>query len=125
MKAWIAAFALCAACALSVHNGASALDRAAPAYTVDARSSASDEEIRQARRAYRAACQRHQSDGYCECMTGGMAQALVPEDLRQATALIPHHLGHAPAPIVSNQRSLARIDAARAEFEPGCAQFRR
>src|SRR5690242_3699658 len=52
----------------------------------DARSNASDADVRVARRAYRGACERHNSTGYCECMTGGMAQALSPSELAVATA---------------------------------------
>ena len=113
MRALILAIVLAAACAsaepAAQTGGPSAAG--APNYE-DARSQASDAEIRDARRAYRSACQRYQSTAYCECMTGGMAQMLSPADLRLAIAA----LAGASAP--------ANVEAARAEVDRGCARFR-
>lgn len=115
MKTWIAAIAT-AALLIAAH--ASAAPQQEPTYS-DARSYASDEEVRVARRAYRAACQRTQSVDFCECMTGGMAQALAPADLALATAAFNGQ------PASGSQAARARVEEAQAEVEPGCAQFRR
>ena len=50
----------------------------------DARMIASDQEVGEARRAYRAACDRVESTGFCECVTAGVAQALHPSEVRIA-----------------------------------------
>ena len=92
-------------------------NQSAPNYE-DARSNASDAEIRDARRAYRSACQQGRSDGYCECMTGGMAQALAPSDLAVATAEF------SGTPIQTSAAARERVATARGEVEPGCLQFR-
>ncbi len=115
MKTWIAAVATAA---VLIAASASAAPQQEPTYT-DARSYASDEEIRVARRAYRAACQRTQSVDYCECMTGGMAQALAPVDLALATAAFSGR------PVEASPVARSRVTAAQNEVEPGCAQFRR
>ncbi len=94
-------------------------------YTQDARTEASDEEVRTARRAYRAECQRYQTVDYCECMTGGMAQALAPADLGTATALLAHDLTNAPAPAALDRNSVSSAQAAAADFEPSCRANRR
>ena len=77
-----------------------------------------------ARRAYRAECQRRQSVEYCECMTGGMAQALAPADLRTATALLAHDLAGAEAPPDLSADSVAAAREAAAQFEPSCRAYR-
>lgn len=119
MRTFIIAIALAlAAPALAQTSGA-------PTYSEDARSFASDEDIRIARRAYRAACQQLQSDDYCECMTGGMAQSLPPNDLRTATALLPHNLSGAAIPDGLNQTSIDAAQAASADYEPLCREYRR
>ena len=94
-------------------------------YSQDARTEACDADVRVARRAYRAACEQHQSTGYCECMTGGMAQSLAPDDLGTATRLLAHELGHAAAPSGLDRASVERARAASAMYEPSCGQFRR
>lgn len=50
----------------------------------DARSFASEREVGEARRFYRAQCVRFESPGFCECVTAGIAQALAPADVRVA-----------------------------------------
>lgn len=107
------AVAACAGAAAQTQGGPSAV-----APYADARSSASDEEVRVARRAYRAACQQNHNDGYCECMTGGMAQMLVPADLAVATAAFS---GQA---VSASAVTGARVDAARTDVDRGCARFR-
>lgn len=124
MRMWILAVILAAACA-NTEAGPRAQTATAetpvadsPNYQ-DAHSNASETEIRYVRRAYRAACQRTQSEGFCECMTGGMAQALAPSDLAIATAALDGRSMPASAP------ARARAEAVRAAVEPGCASFRR
>ncbi|MGE0045975.1 MAG: hypothetical protein AB7J28_04625 [Hyphomonadaceae bacterium] len=95
-------------------------------YTSDARSVATDEQIRVSRRAYRAECQRHQPLDYCDCMTGGMAQALEPRDLDVATRMLAHRLTGAPAPAGLSAASVRAAEAATEEFEQGgCLIHRR
>jgi len=94
-----------------------ALAQSEPTYG-DARSTASDEEVRVARRAYRAACQQLNDAGYCECMTGGMAQALTPDQLALATAAFTGQS------VAASAETRAHVEATRAEVERGCAQFR-
>lgn len=124
MKAWILGLALVAACTspqpASEAQTAQASSPAAssPNYG-DARSTATDAEVRDARRAYRSACQQSQSDDYCECMTGGMAQALSPAELSVATADLTGAQSSASA------ANRARVEAVRAQVDAGCAQFRR
>jgi hypothetical protein len=122
MKSWIVAAALAAACASAEPAARTASDSPAPAASsanyADARSSASDDEVRDARRAYRAACQTQHAEAYCECMTGGMAQALPPAELAVATAAFSGQ--DAPA----SQEVRDRVAAMRAEIDRGCAQFR-
>jgi hypothetical protein len=120
MKMLIACALFAAACALPAlaQNGALS-------YSQDARTQGSDEQVRVERRAYRAQCERYQSVDYCECMTGGMAQSLAPRDLHTAAALLAHDLGHAPMPKRLDHASVAAARAATAEYEPGCAQYRR
>ena len=84
----------------------------------DARSTASDEEVRVARRAYRGACERRNSTGYCECMTGGMAQALTPSELAVATAAFTG------AQVSASAETRAHVDATRVQVDHGCASFR-
>jgi hypothetical protein len=66
----------------------------------DARSVASDAEVGEARRAYRASCERTESAGFCECLTAGVAQALPPSDVRVAARTLRERItaqGDAPA----------------------------
>ncbi len=114
--------ALAAACASApaaqsgVGAGPSAQSEA-PNYE-DARSTASDADVRDARRAYRAACQTSNNDNYCECMTGGMAQALTPDDLAVATAAFTGDS------VEATQDVRDHVASTRADVDNGCAQFR-
>lgn len=112
-------FALAAACASApaAQSNSAAAQSEAPNYQ-DARSTASDADVRDARRAYRAACQTSHNDGYCECMTGGMAQALTPDDLAIATA------AYTGASVEAPQEARDRVAATRANVDNGCVQFR-
>ncbi|MEZ5958155.1 MAG: hypothetical protein R3C27_13200 [Hyphomonadaceae bacterium] len=84
----------------------------------DARSVASDAAVRDARRAYRSACQQSRSDDWCECMTGGMAQALPPAELAIATA---EFSGQS---IQASQSTRAHVAQTRAAVEQSCSQYR-
>jgi hypothetical protein len=120
MKIWIVALVLVAACAASqpaAQTSNSADSTQASTYE-DARSTATDDEVREARRAYRAACQTRHSNEYCECMTGGMAQILPPADLAIATAAFTNQSVHA------SQEARDRVESRRTEVDRGCAQFR-
>jgi hypothetical protein len=112
MKKWIAAlvFAACAA-------NEPAAQTPTPNYQ-DARSTATDAEVRDARRAYRAACQTRYSLGYCECMTGGMAQILPPADLAIATA------DFTDQSVQATPEARERVAARRSEMERSCVQYR-
>ena len=114
MKAWVFALVLASAC---VAIQSAAMAGQTPTYG-DARSTASDEEVRVARRAYRAACQTRHSLDYCECMTGGMAQILPPADLAIATAAF------SGATVQASDEMRARVEARRTEVDRGCAQYR-
>lgn len=121
MKMWIVTLVLVvAACAASqpdAQTSNSADSGQAPTYE-DARSTASDDQVRDARRAYRAACQTRHSNDYCECMTGGMAQILPPADLAIATAAFTNQS------VQASQEARDRVEARRTEVDRGCARFR-
>jgi hypothetical protein len=116
---WIVALVLVAACAASppAQTSGSGGQSSEPSYE-DARSTATDAEVRDARRAYRSACQTRHSDAYCECMTGGMAQVLPPADLAIATAAFTGQT------VQASQEARDRVAARRTEVDRGCAQFR-
>jgi hypothetical protein len=115
MKNWILTLVFVAACAAS--QPAAQTNNQTPTYE-DARSTASDAEVRDARRAYRAACQTQHNHAYCECMTGGMAQVLPPSDLAIATAAFTGQS------LQASQEARERVSARRTEVDRGCAQFR-
>jgi hypothetical protein len=83
----------------------------------DARSNASDAQVTAARRAYRAACERHDSTGYCECMTGGLAQALPPNELAVLTSALT------AAHVSASHEARAHAEETRREIDHGCATF--
>lgn len=98
----------------------------------DGRSMASDQEVGEARRAYRAACDRHESAGFCECVTAGVAQALHPSEVRIAARTIGDRItaqGDAAYASESDstaglQSSAARIEQVEGHYADACAQFR-
>lgn len=95
----------------------------------DARSTASDAEVGQARRAYRNACNRVQSPGYCECVTAGVAQALAPDEVNLAARTIGQRINASVAPPESDvppagASSADRIAHVEAFYANSCAQFR-
>ena len=92
-----------------------------PTVIPDARSLASDAEVGQARRAYRAACSRVENAGFCDCVTAGVAQSLHPDDVRTAARTIGERMtaeGDAADNVGSN---IAEVEA---QYVNACAQFR-
>jgi hypothetical protein len=106
---------------------------ATPAVANDAQSLASAQEVAVTRRAYRAACERHESHGFCDCVTAGMAQVLLPAEMRiaartvgerinaQGDASLAPETDAAPAGAGSQQR----VEHTEAHYANVCAQFRR
>jgi hypothetical protein len=98
----------------------------------DARMIASDQEVGEARRAYRAACDRVESIGFCECVTAGIAQALHPSEVRIAARTVGDRImAQGDAEMASEtdstaglQSSAARIEQVEAHYADACAQFR-
>ena len=117
MRIWVAAVLLVAACT-TAEPQQSAPPASNPSYG-DARSAASDADVGAARRAYRAACERHSSTARCECLTGGMAQVLAPADLNAATAALNGQSGAA------SSEARARIAAEQSQAEHACTAYPR
>jgi hypothetical protein len=103
-----------------------------PSVVPDARALASDQEVGEARRAYRAACDRYESTGFCECVTAGVAQALHPSEVRIAARTIGDRItAQGDATVASEtdstvglESSAARIDQVEGHYADACAQFR-
>jgi hypothetical protein len=103
-----------------------------PTVIPDGRTFASDREVGVARRAYRAACQRHENAGFCDCVTAGVAQALPPSDVRLAARTFGERLpaqGDAYASAESDQTpagasAAERIEQVEAHYADACTQFR-
>lgn len=101
--------------------------------TPDARQLASDQEVGVARRAYRAACQQHESAGFCDCVTAGVAQALMPAEVRIAARTIGERINaQGDAAIASDtdntygaESSAERIEQVEGHYADACQQFRR
>lgn len=99
----------------------------------DARSLASDSEVGQARRAYRAACERNESAAFCECVTAGVAQALMPAEVRIAARTIDERInaqGDAATSSDSDRptpgaNSQTRIEQVEGHYADSCATLRR
>lgn len=105
----------------------------AEASTTDARSLASDAEVGQARRAYRAACERYENHGFCECVTAGVAQALVPSELRLATRTIGERItaqgdaaggGQSSDAVPEGASTQTRIETIEGHYTDACASLR-
>lgn len=104
-----------------------------PAPTTDARSHASDQEVGEARRFYRAQCVRSgESRAFCECVTAGVAQALVPEEVRIAARTVDERMPAQGDTAMSSESDAAPPGASSAEriaqveshYADACAQFR-
>jgi hypothetical protein len=104
-----------------------------PVDTTDARSLASDRAVGETRRHYRAQCNRQESAAFCECVTAGVAQALMPEEVRIAASTIGERInaeGDAGMAAQSDRSetamsSAARIEQVESHYADACAQFRR
>lgn len=119
---------------------AAPMDSAAPAPTfgprteinaADARSLASNQAVGEARRYYRAQCNQYESPGFCECVTAGVAQALMPEEVRIAGRTIGERInaqGDAGPATQSDataaMSSAERIEQVEGHYANACAQFR-
>ena len=115
-------------------NANSSATPAAPSVEApDARQIASDADIGVARRTYRASCQRYESAGFCDCLTAGVAQALVPQEVRIAARGIGSWInaqGDAADRSVSDSTPLGansqiRIEQVQGHYADTCQQFRR
>jgi hypothetical protein len=107
-----------------------------PGYVADAQSTYNAREVAAGRQAYRAACQGHQSPEFCECLAAGVAQAMSPALVRQASRGIGDRLADlgspASQPIYQADARLGaedpegRIAAVEGHYASGaCLQFRR
>jgi hypothetical protein len=99
-----------------------------PTVIPDARSLASDQQVGESRRAYRAACNRHENAGFCDCVTAGVAQVLMPDEVRMAARTFGERIP-AQGDAYQNDQSPAMSSAARiaqveAQYANACAQFR-
>jgi hypothetical protein len=104
-----------------------------PSVVPDAQALASTQEVGQARRAYRAACQSNgENFGFCDCVTAGVAQALMPSEVRIAARTFGDRIpaqGDAYAAAQSDATgadasSADRIAQVEAHYADACAQFR-
>jgi hypothetical protein len=103
-----------------------------PDLTPDARTMASDQDVGQARRAYRAACSQHENAGYCDCVTAGVAQALLPAEVRMAARTFGERIpaqGDSYAASDSDrthnaENSQSRIEQVEGHYADACASLR-
>lgn len=110
----------------------SALNPPAEFAATDGRSIASDQDVGEARRAYRAACDQYESTGFCECVTAGVAQALHPSEVRIAARTIGDRITAQGDAAMSSETdstaglesSAARIEQVEGHYADACAQFR-
>lgn len=98
----------------------------------DARSLASDQAVGEARRYYRNQCNQYESPGFCDCVTAGVAQALMPEEVRIAARTIGERItAQGDASISSESDATAamssaeRIEQVEGHYADACASFRR
>lgn len=102
-----------------------------PVDTTDARSLASDQAVGEARRYYRNQCNLHESAGFCECVTAGVAQALMPDEVRLAGRTIGERINaqgdaaySARSDASAAMSSAERIEQVEGHYADACAQFR-
>ncbi len=113
---FVAACTTAAASGGQTQSGGAATASTPPNYS-DARSTASDDSVRDARRAYRGACEQHYSTARCECLTGTMAQVLPPADLAIATA------GFTGASVQASAEARGRVNAAQSQAVAACTAY--
>lgn len=100
--------------------------------TTDARSIATDQDVADARRTYRAACDRYESSPFCECVTAGVAQALMPAEVRIAARTIGDRITVQGDAAISSESdaptlgasSAVRIEQVEGHYADTCSQFR-
>lgn len=102
-----------------------------PINAADARSLASDAAVGDARRYYRNQCNQYESPGFCECVTAGVAQALMPEEVRIAGRTIGERINAQGDAAYSSQSdagvamsSAERIEQVEGHYADACSQFR-
>ena len=106
-------------------------DIESPINAADARTLASDEAVGDARRYYRNQCNQYESPGFCECVTAGVAQALMPEEVRIAGRTIGERINAQGDAAYASQSdanvamsSAERIEQVEGHYADACAQFR-
>lgn len=102
-----------------------------PIVATDARSLASDQAIGEARRYYRAQCDQYESAAFCDCVTAGVAQVLMPEEVRIAGRSIRERItaqgdtGYSELSDSTQAMSSAeRIEQVEGHYADACASFR-
>lgn len=117
--------------AVAMDQGAVTVPAQAEITATDARSLASDQAIGDARRYYRAQCNEYQSVGFCDCVTAGVAQALMPEEVRIAARTIGERINAEGDAAYSTQSdataamsSAERIEQVEGHYADACAEFR-
>ena len=99
----------------------------------DARSLASDEEVGEARRYYRAQCSEHESAAFCDCVTAGVAQALMPAEVRIAARTVGERITAQGDALVTSESdgsfaaaasSAQRIERVEGHYADACASYR-
>jgi hypothetical protein len=104
-----------------------------PAPATDARSHASDQEVGEARRYYRAQCVRSgEGQAFCECVTAGVAQALLPAEVRIAANGVNESLAAQGDAAMTSESDAASVGASSAEriaqveghYADACANLR-
>jgi hypothetical protein len=104
-----------------------------PSVVPDARAMASDQEVGEARRAYRASCNSSgENAGFCDCVTAGVAQVLMPSEVRIAARTFGDRIpaqGDSYAAAQSDMTpvgasSAERIEQVEAHYADACSQFR-
>lgn len=97
----------------------------------DARSLASDQAVGEARRYYRAQCNQYKSAAFCDCGTAGVAQVLMPEEVRIAGRTIRERItaqgdtGYSERTDATPALSSAeRIEQVEGHYADACASYR-
>ena len=99
----------------------------------DAKATYSEAQVGPARRAYRAACNRYQSTGFCECVTAGVAQAMPPDLVRMAARTIRERInaqgsasaGYDTDARIGSENPQERIQQVEGHYADACSQLRR
>ena len=101
------------------------------ATATDARSLASDQAVGEARRYYRTQCNRHESAAFCDCVTAGVAQALMPDELRVAGRTIGERItaqgdagNTAQSDATTAMSSTERIEQVEGHYADACQTYR-